>query len=218
MDRCGFSQALLLLELMHVFMSEKQKQRVPALDAAGVEACSGEFVCPIADSFLFSGSELKFRSAQDALDAAVAYLACPSPPHLLNPVALSTHALAATKHEAAPSLIVLMGADSLPLVQDAVALFISSWYASGCRRVVITGGIGRATPDLIKSFQQRTAHHQAADNRANGAFVHLPFAHALGGPQSLPLLDDYSKFSLAWPPAVVAQSASAPPPPPPKCL
>jgi hypothetical protein len=190
MEGCGFSPALLLLQLMHTFMSEKQTQRMSAIDAAGLSACGGASVSPDTDSFLFRANESNFSSAKEALDAAVAYLARPS----------NTHA-----HQSSPALIVLMGADSLPLVQDAAATFINTWHAAGCRRIVITGGIGRATPDLIKSFKKRAAHSEAAANHTKIHRIDLSFAHAHGGPQSLPCLEDYSAFSLSWPPAVVAQ-------------
>jgi hypothetical protein len=98
-----------------------------------------------------------------------------------------------------------MGADSIPLVEDAASTFVNSWYAAGCRRIVITGGIGRATPDLIKSFEKRAGKSQSPDD-SKRLRVQLPFVHALGGPDSFPLLHDYSSFSTSWPPALVAQS------------
>jgi hypothetical protein len=205
MEGCGFSPALLLLQLMHTFMVEKHTQRVPALDAAGLAACGSASVGPDTDSFLFRANESRFRSAQEALDAAVAYLARPSITHTLQLPRDSMQSHVSIIEQLCPALIVLMGADSLPLVQDAAATFMKTWHASGCRRIVITGGIGRATPDLIKSFKKRTSQSQAAANHTESHRTSLSFAHAHGGPQSLPCLEDYSTFSLSWPPAVVAQ-------------
>ena len=208
MDTCGYAPALLLLQLMHAFMSEKQAQRVPVLDGASAVTCSRLNGISEGHSFLFNANGLKFRSAQEVFDAAIAYLARPSLTRTLQPPPHATH-LSLTSDlrdsEISPVLLVIMGADSLPFVQDASTAFIHSWHAAGCRRIVITGGIGRATPDLIKSFKKRSAHVDAGSDHTKSDSVSLPFAHALGGPQMLPFLHDYSSFSVSWRPAVVAQ-------------
>ena len=217
MDTCGYAPALQLLQLMHAFMSEKQAQRVPVLDGASAVTCSRLNGISEGHSFLFSANGLKFRSAQEVFDAAIAYLARPSLTRILQPPPHATH-LSLTSDlrdsEISPVLLVIMGADSLPLVQDASTAFIHSWHAAGCRRIVITGGIGRATPDLIKSFKKRSAHVDAGSDHTKSDSVSLPFAHALGGPQMLPFLHDYSSFSVSWRPAVVAQYDPPPLPPP----
>ncbi len=205
MDSCVYAPKLLLLQLLHSFILEKQAQRAPVLVGADAESCTTPNGIVAADSFLFSANGLKFLSAQEALEAAVAYLARPSPAHILQPPPHPRPSRTSDDAEIAPILLVIMGADSLPLVQDAVSAFITSWHAAGCRRIIITGGIGRATPDLIKSFKKRSVKNDPATDHGDGLRVSLPFAHALGGPQTLPFLQDYASFSVSWPPAVVAQ-------------
>jgi len=202
MADCGFAPALLLLHLMHVFVTEKTTQRTLSLDAS---TCGEQSSGCVTDSFLFSSNGGNLCSSQDIFDAAVAYLARPSAPLVLLSPPDATQLHASSGRMISPALIVIMGADSIPLVEDAASTFVHSWYAAGCRRIVITGGIGRATPDLIKSFEKRTGKvHSTADSKSSR--VHLPFAHALGGPDSLPFLHNYSSFSTSWPPALVAQS------------
>jgi hypothetical protein len=209
MDSCGYAPALLLLQLMQSFIAEKQAQRATTV------ACSSSGVIPAVDSFLFNYNNLKFRDAEDALNAAVAYLASSSVPRLLQPcetsmistvsadqVETSMISTVSADHVATPSLLVIMGADSLPMVQDAALAFTKTWYPAGCRRIVITGGIGRATHDLIASYLKRTMQGNANRMRTH---VLLPLAHALGGPKTLPLLQDYSSFSVSWPPTRVSQ-------------
>jgi hypothetical protein len=210
MDGCDYAPALLLLQLMHAFMTEKHAQRAQSLAAPDSSSCSSPGVVPEGYSFLFSANEPKFRNAQDALDAAVAYLARPSLPRILQPTPDSIVSSASNDASISPALLIIMGADSLPLVHEAAAAFINTWHAAGCRRIVITGGIGRATPDLIRSFKKRSA--EAIANQQEWTHVSLPQAHALGGPPSLPFLHDYSAFSVAWPPALVAQLAAPTPP------
>jgi hypothetical protein len=204
MDACEFAPALLLVHLMHSFISEQQSKRTLALADADVASCSATCGIFEADSFLFSSNNTKFCCPQEVLDAAVAYLARPSPGLILQPPPHPTP-LPTSDDSMSPILLIIMGADSLPLVQDAVSAFIGSWHAAGCRRIVITGGIGRATPDLIKSFNKSAVKVKAALDNSSIIHVSLPFAHALGGPQALPFLHDYSSFSVSWHPAIVAQ-------------
>lgn len=203
MSDYGFAPALLLLHLMQGFVTEKTTQRTLSLDAS---TCGERSSGCVTDSFLFSSNGGDFCSSRDIFDAAVAYLARPSAPLILQSTPDVPQLHASGGRMISPALIVIMGADSIPLVEDAASSFVNSWYAAGCRRIVITGGIGRATPDLIKSFEKRTGKiHSTADSKSSR--VHLPFAHALGGPDSLPFLHNYSSFSTSWPPALVAQSA-----------
>jgi hypothetical protein len=206
MDACAYAPALLLLQLMHSFMSEKHAQRrATALLGADASICGTSNSSVEAESFFFRANDLKFRSPEEALDAAVAYLARPSLPRAIHPPVRPNRCSIPGDAAAFPVLLVIMGADSLPLVQHAASAFTTSWHASGCRRIIITGGIGRATPDLIKSFRKRNVESnlELSDN----VRLSLPFAHSLGGPQTLPFLHDYSSFSVSWPPAVVAQLA-----------
>ena len=208
MDGCEFAPQLQLQQLLHAFMSEKHALRTPAIVAPDSSSCSSPGFVPEGDSFLFSAHEPKFRSAQDVLDAAVAYLARPSLPQILQPAQAANHSSASNDELVSPELLIVMGADSLPLVHDTASAFVNTWYSAGCRRIVITGGIGSATPDLLRSFKKRTA--EATTNQQEWTHVPLPLAHALGGPPSLPFLRDYSAFSVAWRPALVAQSSPSP--------
>ena len=108
----------------------------------------------------------------ELLTSAITYLSRPRPP------------TAAT-----PTVVVLMGADCPSLAQGAAQRFVGEWYPSGCRRVVVTGGIGRSTPDLY--------------TRVCGSAASPPGTHGWP-PHGLPLLQDYSSFSVAWRPAAVA--------------
>jgi hypothetical protein len=118
---------------------------------------------------------------QRFLDELVSYLGSCSPPPAC-----------------APSLLVLMGADCPSLALGAASMFIERWYPLGCRRIVITGGIGRSTLGLFARLSG-TLQPDAATGR-----VALPATHSVGGPASLPVLADMSGFSLSWPPHAVA--------------